>query len=99
MKFFRKTSVAVLFTLLVIALCCVIGYTGPPPTPPGHLRCPRPAGRRERIKLLPQLDHDDDAGLFSMDTTDTLAEQPVPPHSNYGCLMAIQTINYLLVGH
>ena len=27
MKFFRKTSVAVLLTLLVIALCCVIGYT------------------------------------------------------------------------
>ena len=56
MKFFRKTSVAVLLTLLVIALCCVIGYTRAAPTPPGHLRCPRPAGRRERIKLLPQLD-------------------------------------------
>ena len=45
MKFFRKTSVAVLLTLLVIALCCVIGYTrAAPNTPPGHLRCPRPAG-------------------------------------------------------
>ena len=34
MKFFRKTSVAVLLTLLVIALCCVIGYTRAAPNTP-----------------------------------------------------------------
>ena len=27
MKFFRKTSVAVLLTALVVVLCCVWGYT------------------------------------------------------------------------
>ena len=37
MKFFRKTSVAVLLTLLVIALCCVIGYTRAAPNTPQDL--------------------------------------------------------------
>ena len=95
MKFFRKTSVAVLLTLLVIALCCVIGYTGPPPQHPQDIS-DAPAQQAGESGLNYYLSWiDDDAGLFSMDTTDTLARSNLSLHSNYGCLMAIQTINYL----
>ena len=95
MKFFRKTSVAVLLTLLVIALCCVIGYTRAAPNTPQDIS-DAPAQQAGESGLNYYLSWiDDDAGLFSMDTTDTLARSNLSLHSNYGCLMAIQTINYL----
>lgn len=95
MKFFRKTSVAVLLTLLVIALCCVIGYTRAAPNTPQDIS-DAPAQQAGESGLNYYLSWiDDNAGLFSMDTTDTLARSNLSLHSNYGCLMAIQTINYL----
>ena len=52
MKFFKKTSVAILLTALLVALCCVWGYQ---PLRP-RLGGAEPAGRGERPQLLSQLD-------------------------------------------
>ncbi len=95
MKFFRKTSVAVLLTLLVIALSLRHWlHPGRPQHPQDISDAPaQQAGESGLNYYLSWID--DDAGLFSMDTTDTLARSNLSLHSNYGCLMAIQTINYL----
>lgn len=80
---------------MVIALCCVIGYTRAAPNTPQDIS-DAPAQQAGESGLNYYLSWiDDDAGLFSMDTTDTLARSNLSLHSNYGCLMAIQTINYL----
>ena len=74
MKFFRKTSVAVLLTLLIIALCCVIGYTRAAPNTPQDIS-DAPAQQAGESGLNYYLSWiDDNAGLFSMDTTDTLGK-------------------------
>ncbi|MFQ9411951.1 MAG: TPM domain-containing protein [Evtepia gabavorous] len=38
---------------------------------------------------------DDGAGLFSMETTDTLARNNLDLNNTYGCLLALKTVNYL----
>lgn len=35
------------------------------------------------------------AGLFSMETTDTLARNNLDLNNTYGCLLALKTVNYL----
>ena len=73
MKFFQKTSVAVLLTLLVVALCCVLGYTR---AGAGHgqgVSAPpaQQAGESGMNYFLNWID--DGANLFTMETTDTMA--------------------------
>lgn len=91
MKFFRKTSVAILLTLLVVALCCVLGYTRAGggqstgvSTPPAQQ-----AGESGMNYFLNWID--DGANLFSMETTDTMARSNLSLNSTYGCLLAVRT--------
>ena len=53
MKFFRKTSVAVLLTALVVVLCCVWGYTRAYTSVQQQEETPEPAGGGEQLKLFP----------------------------------------------
>ncbi len=91
MKFFQKTSVAVLLTLLVVALCCVLGYTR---AGAGHgqgVSAPpaQQAGESGMNYFLNWID--DGANLFTMETTDTMARDNLSLNSTYGCLLAVHT--------
>lgn len=91
MKFFQKTSVAVLLTLLVVALCCVLGYTR---AGAGHgqgVSAPpaQQAGESGMNYFLNWID--DGANLFTMETTDTMARDNLSLNSTYGCLLAVRT--------
>lgn len=94
MKFFRKTSVAVVLTLLIIALCCVWGYTrvyvDPVPQIDTVERNTTEGNLNYYLSLI-----DDNADLFTLDTVDTLARKDLGLDNGYRSLLAIKTVNYL----
>lgn len=96
MKFFKKTSVAILLTALLVALCCVWGYSrayeASHSDPDSVVQSQRP-GRAASTTFSTGLMTG--AGLFSMETTDTLARNNLDLNNTYGCLLALKTVNYL----
>ncbi len=96
MKFFKKTSVAILLTALLVALCCVWGYSRAyeaSHSDPDSVVQSQRAGESGLNYFLNWID--DGAGLFSMETTDTLARNNLDLNNTYGCLLALKTVNYL----
>lgn len=96
MNFFKKTSVAVTLTVLLVALCCVWGYTRaylsnqPEPESSGQNQ---QAGENNLNYFLNRID--DGADLFSMETTDTLARNNLDLSNTYGVVLSLKTANYL----
>lgn len=96
MKFFKKTSVAVLVTVLVVALCCVWGYTRvyeETSSVTTHYQPDRNSGQSNLNYYLGWIS--DDARLFSSDTIDTLARENLTLDNTYGSLVAVKTVSYL----
>ena len=96
MKFFKKTSVAILLTALLVVLCCVWGYSRAyeaTHSDPDSVVQSQRAGESGLNYFLNWID--DGAGLFSMETTDTLARNNLDLNNTYGCLLALKTVNYL----
>ena len=98
MTIFKRFPVAVILSALVIVLCCVWGYsrvyeppanTGDEPFSGEHHR----AGESNLNYYLGWMD--DEAGLFTLETADTIARKNLELDSTYGSLVAIHTINYL----
>ena len=73
MKFFKKPSVAILLTVLLVALCCVWGYSRAyeSSTAAHEGEITLRAGENSLNYYLNWID--DEADLFTMETTDTLA--------------------------
>lgn len=96
MKFFKKTSVAITLTVLIVALCCVWGYTkaylSSQATEETSTQTQR-AGESNLNFFLNWID--DGANLFTMETKDTLARNNLDLSNTYGTLLAIKTVNYL----
>lgn len=93
MKFFKKTSVAILITALLVALCCVWGYARAYESAHAHQLDANQSMRAGENSLNYFLNWiDDDAELFSMETTDTLARNNLVLNSNYGSLLAIKSV-------
>ena len=83
MKFFRKTSGAVLLTALVVVLCCVWGYTRAYTSVQQQEETQsQRAGENNLNYFLRQFQ--DDARLFDLDTTDTLARSDLELNNTYG---------------
>ncbi len=96
MKFFKKTSVAVVISLLVVALCCVWGYTRAYDTsdqPTVHQEADRNSGESNLNYYLSWIS--DSARLFSADTIDTMARENLTLDNTYGSLVAVKTVSYL----
>ena len=96
MNFLKKTSVAVVLTLLIVALCCVWGYTRSAPAPDaGEITHSdnRRAGESNLNYYLGWID--DGATLFSLDTLDTLARDNLQLDNTYGSLIAVKTVWHL----
>ena len=95
MKFFKKPSVAILLTVLLVALCCVWGYSrayeSNEASHEGEISLR--AGENSLNYYLNWID--DEAGLFTMETTDTLARNNLDLNNTYGTLLAIKTLHYL----
>ncbi len=95
-EFFQKTSVAVTLTVLLVALCCVLGYTRaylsnqPEPESSGQNQ---QAGENNLNYFLNRID--DGADLFSMETTDLLARNNLDLSNTYGVVLSLKTANYL----
>ena len=84
MKFFKKTSVAILLTALLVALCCVWGYSRAyeaSHSDPDSVVQSQRAGESGLNYFLNWID--DGAGLFSMETTDTLARNNLDLNNTY----------------
>ena len=95
MKFFKKPSVAILLTVLLVALCCVWGYSrayADSQAAQEDTLSP-PAGENNLNYFLNWVD--DGADLFSMETTDTLAWDNLERNNTYGTMLAIKTLHYL----
>ena len=94
MKFFRKTPVAVLLTALVVVLCCVWGYTRAYTSVQQQEETQsQRAGENNLNYFLRQFQ--DDARLFDLDTTDTLARSGLGLNNTYGTMLALRTATYL----
>ena len=96
MNFFKKTSVAVVIALLVVALCCVWGYTrvnDQDPTLSTHYQPDRNSGESNLNYYLGWIS--DGARLFSADTIDTMARENLTLDNTYGSLVAVKTVSYL----
>ncbi len=96
MKFFRKPSVAILLTVLLVALCCVFGYSRAyESNQSNHNENEQTllAGENSLNYFLNWID--DKADLFSIETADTLARNNLELSNTYGCLLAIKTEHYL----
>ena len=95
MKFFKKPSVAILLTVLLVALCCVWGYSrayeSSEAAHEGEISLR--AGENSLNYYLNWID--DEADLFTMETTDTLARNNLDLNNTYGTLLAIKTLHYL----
>ena len=94
MNFLKKTPVAIVLTVLVVALCCVWGYTraADDTAPPGGSSS-LSAGQSELNYYLDWID--DQADLFTLSTKEQLAQYSLSMDKNYGSLLAVQTVNYL----
>ena len=95
MKFLNKTPVAVVLTLLIVALCCVWGYTRAvgDAVPPGHDDGQLSAGQSELNYYLDWID--DQAELFTLNTREQIAQRNLSLDKTYGSLVAVQTVKYL----
>ena len=94
MKFFRKTPVAVILTALVVVLCCVWGYTRAYTSVQQQEETQsQRAGENNLNYFLRQFD--DDAHLFDLDVTDTMARNDLDLNNTYGTMLAVRTANYL----
>lgn len=96
MKFFRKPSVAILLTFLLVALCCVFGYSRAYESSQSNRNENEQtllAGENSLNYFLNWID--DRADLFSIETADTLARNNLELNNTYGCLLAIKTEHYL----
>ena len=96
MNFFRKTPVAVILTLLLVALCCVWGYTRVylsdlPTLSSGEEH--HNAGESNLNYYLNQVD--DDAALFSLETLDAIARHNLEMDNQYDSILMIQTVSDL----
>lgn len=99
MKFFQKTSVAVLITALLVALCCVWGYSRVYDFS-AVMSNPEPTQRDEQQAGTSNLNYylrlvKDSANLFDLTTTDTIARRNLVLDSTYDSVLAIQTVTYL----
>lgn len=98
MRFFQKTSVAVLITVLVVALCCVWGYSrvydfsAVMSTQEITHRNDQQAGTSNLNYYLRLVE--DKANLFDLSTTDTIARYNLVLDSSYDSVLAIQTVLY-----
>lgn len=96
MTFFKKTWVAVLLTVLIVALCCAWGYNRVADNTqvqgyyPGNNQN---AGESNLNYYLNWVD--DSADLFSMETIHTIARENLVLDNGYNSLLAIKTISYL----
>lgn len=96
MSFFKKTSVAVILTVLIVALCCVWGYTRAYLSNQGDTETTGQSQRAGESNLNYFLNWiDDGANLFTMETTDTLARDNLDMSNTYGTMVAVKTVNYL----
>lgn len=96
MNFLKKTHVAVVLTLLVVALCCVWGYArSAPDTSSDQVTHSenRRAGESNLNYYLGWID--DGATLFSLETLDALARYDLQLDSSYGSLLAVKTVWHL----
>ena len=96
MNFFKKTSVAVLIALLVVALCCVWGYTranNESAEVSTHYQPDRSSGESNLNYYLSWVS--DGARLFSANTIDTMARENLTLDNTYGGLVAVKTVSYL----
>lgn len=94
MKFFRKTSVAILLAVLIVALCCVWGYSRVYDDLPqgGENTTHQSAGESNLNYYINRLD--DKADLFSMTTVDAIARQNLILDNRYSALLAIKTVSH-----
>ena len=98
MTIFKRFPVAVVICALVIVLCCVWGYSRvyEPPADPGNEAFSGEHHRAGESNLNYYLGWiDDEAGLFTMDTADTIARRNLELDGTYGSLVAIHTVSYL----
>ncbi|MBR5534321.1 MAG: TPM domain-containing protein [Ruminiclostridium sp.] len=96
MNFFKKTSVALVIALLVVALCCVWGHNRASQQTPEigtHYEPDRSSGESNLNYYLGWIS--DSARLFSADTVDTLARENLTLDNTYGSLVAVKTVSYL----
>ncbi len=95
MKFFRKTSVAILLAVLIVALCCVWGYSrvydAQPPQGAGD-NTHQSAGESNLNYYINQLE--DKADLFSMATGDAIARKNLAMDNRYSAMLVIQTVSH-----
>lgn len=95
MKFFQKKSVAIVLTLLLVALCCVWGYARVYAN--AH---PQAEGEESQRYGENNLNYylnlvDDGADLFTMEVTDQIARKNLSLNNTYGTKIAIKTVQYL----
>jgi uncharacterized membrane protein YgcG len=96
MNFLKKTSVAVVIALLVVALCCVWGYhraNTADSSASTHYEPDRSSGESNLNYYLGWIS--DSARLFSADTVDTMARENLTLDNTYGGLVAVKTVSYL----
>lgn len=100
MKFFRKTSTAVVLTLLLVALCCVWGYSRAyeenSQAQSGNSTPYRPAGESNLNYYLSLIE--DEADLFDLETSDSLAWANLDLNNSYGVTLALQTLESIPQG-
>lgn len=99
MRFFQKTSVAVLITVLVVALCCVWGYSRVYDFS-AVMSTQEPTHRDEQQAGTSNLNYylrlvEDKANIFDLTTTDAIARCNLVLDSSYDSVLAIQTVTYL----
>lgn len=95
MNFLKKTPVAIVLTLLIIASCCVWGYvrSAPGDEAPEDSAVVHRAGENSMNYYLGWID--DGAAFFSMDTLDTLARCDLNLDNQYDSLVAVKTVWHL----
>lgn len=95
MKFFQKKSVAIVLTLLLVALCCVWGYSRVYSNihPHTEIEEPQRSGENNLNYYLNLVD--DGADLFTLEVTDQIARKNLTINNTYGTKIAIKTVQYL----
>ena len=97
MDFLKKTPVAIVLTVLIVALCCVLGHqraVAQLDHPQSNIQSDdRAAGESSLNYYLNWID--DGAGLFSTNACDEIARRNLALDTTYSSLCAIQTLTYL----
>lgn len=97
MKLLNRFPVAVVLTALIIVLCCVWGYSRVSvPTSEMEEIAPTETGRAGESNLNYYLRQtQDDAGIFTLETADTIARRNLTLDNSYRSILAIHTVTYL----